>query len=531
MYRFLIIDDEPFVREGMAENIDWAAHGFQLVAACRDGREGMAAIEEHEPHVILSDICMPFVDGLELASFVAERYPATKTLLLTGYDDFHYAQEAVRLQVRDFLLKPVTATELRRRIDALREELDAEQNRSRQLERVRVQAQESLPLLRERFLHRLVRGALTAEQRDQRIELLGLALPGPWYCALLCDPDNVESEQELTELAVQNLVADVAEEDGLAVAFATARGNAALIVCERNAAATEAHALELGELIADRVIHELGITASIGIGQAVGEISRVQASYRGARQALEHRLVAGPNRITTLPQAGAAPPDAAPAHTGALRSQFARGLRTGSQAEAESALGALVHSLKESGCGVELCTEQMHRLLAESLSALEAAGVEYRSLPALGENAFSELARIKTLQEMKVWFTRVAGEVREVINSSRSNHSRSKASEATEYIDQHFGRADLSLSQICKALAVSKSYFSSLFKEHTGKTFVEYLTALRMDHAKELLATTDLKGYEVANHVGFSDAHYFSLTFRKQVGCSPTEYREERWGA
>ncbi len=112
MYRFLIIDDEPVVREGIAEIIDWKAHGFELVGTCRDGREGLRAVEELQPDVVLTDICMPFVDGLELASFIADQYPGTKTILLTGYDEFEYAQEAVKLKVHDYLLKPITAGEL-----------------------------------------------------------------------------------------------------------------------------------------------------------------------------------------------------------------------------------------------------------------------------------------------------------------------------------------------------------------------------------------------------------------------------------
>ena len=88
MYKFLIIDDEPVVREGIAGNIDWEAHGFRLVGTCRDGREGLQAVEELRPDVVLTDICMPFVDGLELAASIAEQYPATKTILLTGHDEF-----------------------------------------------------------------------------------------------------------------------------------------------------------------------------------------------------------------------------------------------------------------------------------------------------------------------------------------------------------------------------------------------------------------------------------------------------------
>ena len=230
MYRFLIIDDEPVVREGIAENIDWNAHGFELVGACRDGREGLQAIEQHRPDVVLTDICMPFVDGLELAAFVAEQYPATRTILLTGYDEFEYAREAVKLRVQDFLLKPITAQELRAHLDAVRNELDTERNRKDQLERTREQVRESIPVLRERFLNRMIRSPIPREDVEKRLALLDLELPGPAFATLICDPDTVDAAAELTDIAVENVVADVSNEIPGTVSFTTPKDNIVVLV-------------------------------------------------------------------------------------------------------------------------------------------------------------------------------------------------------------------------------------------------------------------------------------------------------------
>ncbi|HUX22634.1 MAG TPA: response regulator, partial [Spirochaetia bacterium] len=206
MYKFLIIDDEPVVREGISENIDWASHGYTLVGACRDGREGIAAIEELCPDVVLTDICMPFADGLELAAFIADRYPETKTILLTGYDEFEYAQEAVKLKVSDFLLKPITAEELRAILDRVRLELDEERRRKEDLYTLRRQLQESLPLLRERFFNRLIRGEVLEPEVSAKLALLGIELSGPVFNVVLIDPDRVEAGDELTRLGIENAV-------------------------------------------------------------------------------------------------------------------------------------------------------------------------------------------------------------------------------------------------------------------------------------------------------------------------------------
>ncbi len=527
-YRFLLIDDEPVVREGIAQSIDWAAHGFELVGTCCDGRDGMRAIEELRPDVVLSDICMPFVDGLELASFVVERYPGTRTILLTGYDEFEYAQEAIKLKVHDFLLKPVTAEELRATLDALRQEIDTERSRGRVLDRIKAQVGESLPMLRERLLNRLVRSAAPRQELERKLALLELTLPGPWFAALVCDADAADEDDGLGVIAFQNVVVDVAAEHVDAVAFATPNDQMVVLVSGDDDRQAEARALECAEAVSHRVTRALGRTASIGVGTGVPGIEGFPGTYRAARTALDHRLMFGPDRIITVRQVRGETPEPAHSPECALRAGFVAALRTGGSTESESALAGLFDWYRRGGCTVESCFTGMYRLLADTLGALDSLGIDYDSLQQLGGNPFGGLDRLKTLDDMHAWFHSLAGQVSEYLVAQRDSHARAKAVAAQQYIQSHHANPDLSLSRVCRDLAVSKSCLSPLFKAHTGMTFVEYLTAVRMQAAKELLAGTDLRTYQVAERVGFSDAHYFSLTFRKQCGLSPTGYRESR---
>ncbi len=528
-YRFLIIDDEPVVREGIARNIDWPAHGFELVGACRDGREGMEAIEELHPDVVLTDICMPFVDGLELATFIAERYPGTKTILLTGYDEFEYAQEAVRLKVHDFLLKPITADELRAKLDSVRGEIDAERERQRRLELIRSQVAESLPLLRERLLNRLVRSGATTPDVGRKLALLELELPGPWFAAVLCDADpSDEAESELSTIACQQAVADVAAGWDAAVWFATPSEQMVVIVSGTDDRDAESRALECAEAVSDRVARSLGMTISIGVGSAAAGIEGLPHTYRDARAALEHRLVLGPGQTITVRQARGEPAELVETPERALRKEFAGALATGARAPALSALDRLVEWYRGGECSIESCYAGMHRLLADALGTLDSLGIDSGTLPEIGRNPFGELERLKTLDEMRSWFCTLAACVWNHLDRRRDDASHAKAVAAERYIRDRHADSGLSLTQVCRELAVSKSCFSPLFKAHTGMTFVEYLTAVRMEHAKELLGVTDLLTYEIAERVGFNDPHYFSLTFRKQCGLSPTEYRQSR---
>ena len=524
MYRFLIIDDEPVVREGISENIDWQAYGFELVGACRDGREGLQAIDDLKPDVVLTDICMPFVDGLELAGAIAEEHPGTKTILLTGYDEFEYAQEAVKLKVSDFLLKPITPDELRSVLVSLKQQLDTERNRQRQLDRLHAQLKESVPVLRERFLNRLVTGAAARDEIARRIELLELNLPGPAFNAVVCRPERAEAEQDLAQLAVENLIADVARERGGAVSFSTPRDYVVVLVSAENREAALARALECGERVSERVAGELGGRVSIGTGSSVDDLALVWEAYQHARIAMEYRLVLGSSQVITVEQVRGGAPQSAALSNASDRSRFVSALKRGAGEEASEALRRIVSCFETERR--ESCFVEMNRLLSDTLNGLESIGIDYRRIPELGSKPFERLNAQTGPRELQRWFLAVERGARELLADQQQEHSTKKAEEAKAYIRAHYMEPGLSLHEVCSALSISKSYLSAIFKSHTGMTLVEYLTGVRMEAAKELLARDTLRGYEVAAQVGFKDAHYFSLTFKKQTGISPTEYRE-----
>jgi two-component system response regulator YesN len=526
MYRFLIIDDEPVVREGISENIDWAAHGFELVGACRDGREGLAAVERERPDVVLTDICMPFVDGLELAATISEQYPGTRTLLLTGYDEFEYAQEAVKLKVWDFLLKPITAEELRWLLDTLKAEIDAERSRRAELARLTEQLEESLPVLRERFLNRLVRESVDPDELPERLSLLDLDLPGPVWIVMVCDPDGGEATGGLAAIALQQVIDTAMGDCPGSVSFSSAGEQGVMILSASDETEATSDAIRCAEHVSASVARELGQTVSIGIGDPATGLPGIGRSYREARMALAQRLVRGPDQIITVQQVRGAGDGVAGSPDRGARDRFSRALKTGERNEAHTALSELFSYFRTRSDAPAAGYVAVQRLLADSLNALESLGIGYEELHGPGSNPFEELSRLKTLEDMERWFRELEEATCRLLEGRREQNSRRKAVAAEEYIHAHYREPGISLTDMCSTLSVSKSYLSPIFKEHTGLTFVEYLTRVRIEKAKEFLLSGELKTYEVAWEVGFRDAHYFSLTFRKQTGVSPTEYRE-----
>jgi two-component system, response regulator YesN len=533
-YRILIIDDEPVVREGISETIEWGTHGFELVGACRDGREGLQAVEELRPDVVLTDICMPFVDGLELAATIGDQYPAIKILLLTGHDEFEYAQAAIKLKVRDFLLKPITADEIRKVLDTLRAEIDAERDHRKGLERLSEQVKASLPVYRERFLNRLVGDTVSDTERIQSFRLLDLDLPGPVFVALVVDPDPVSSpgyeegvsDERLFGLGVHDIVRDVVSELSGAVSFSTPQEQAVVLLSVGDTDSAVPAALAVAEQISDRTVRELGKTVSIGIGEGRTEGAAVMRTFQDASAALDYRFVLGPGQIMTIQQARGGELDSDFPKGSDYRERFLQTVKTGTAEEARGALQQVIQAVRAEQDDIEGCVVFMYRLLADTLNALEDIGISCSDVRSLGTNPFDRLAQMKTLGEMERWFSLFVPEALEILDSRRLQHSQRKARAAQQFIDSNFADPDLSLQQVCSVLAVSKSYLSPIFKAGTGMTFVEYVTRCRMEEAKKLLRSESLKVYEIAERVGFRDAHYFSLTFKKQTGLTPREFQD-----
>ncbi|UUZ84769.1 response regulator [Paenibacillus sp. P26] len=146
MYKILLVDDEAIVREAIKERINWQEHGFECVGDCENGLEAVELVERFRPDIVLTDICMPFMDGLELTRYLSRACPATRVVILTGHEDFDYAQQAVKLKVTDYILKPITASELGEVLARIRGEMDAEAKRHEDLFRLRQRLNESFPV-------------------------------------------------------------------------------------------------------------------------------------------------------------------------------------------------------------------------------------------------------------------------------------------------------------------------------------------------------------------------------------------------
>lgn len=538
MYKVIIVDDESVVRQGLRRMIAWNDHGFELIGDYENGREAWEAVERDKPDLIISDISMPFMDGLELARLVSASYPYMKLIILTGYDQFEYAQQAIRLKVRDFVLKPITAREVRALLDKVRGEMDEEARRLEDLGRLRSQLHQSLPLLKERFLERLVMLGLGKPEIEERFAYFGLPKISPPYLVMVADIDDFGGREDLMNdghdaeflrFAVFNIFEEVLSAQPGTLLF---RNREEKIMAVVGSAEDESGLFDVAVGMAEEVRHHvekyLKFTVTIGIGRSCSSLEQLPDSCRTALAALDYRFLKGKNRVLSIVDLEGTQALSAVPFRHDWDRKLTAAIKTVSGEEALRLIDQSVADLRESRLPIETCLLHMQKIVLALMNIVQELGAEEGAEESDRDWQLwlTEIYRFKTLEEIGDWLKRIAASLIGDISCNRSHYTRMQIVKATEYIEEHYAEEKLSLQDLCRHVLMSTSHFSLVFKQMTGVTFIEYLTRVRIERAKELLLTTSLKFYEIASKVGYADPNYFSLLFKKHTGKTPREFRE-----
>ena len=539
MHKLLIVDDEALVREAIQEEMNWEQMGFVCIGACEDGVEALEFIAREQPDVVLTDIGMPFMDGIELTQELSTRYPDIKVILLTGYDNFEYARQAVKMHVTDYILKPITAAEMEKIMCQLGEQLDKEHTHKRDYEQLKQQLNESMPLLKERFLERMVTSPMMTKQTREGCHYYTIHWSGSWLLEMAIDVDEFDgeqppssSDQELFRFAIFNIAQEVMKPYAGVETFRDRENRVLIILSSDDQEELRDMADRTAEQIQGAILNYLPLKCSIGIGQACMDDNQIGLIHRTALAALDYRFVLGNNsilRITDMeryrrPQL---------LSVVIWENELITRLKTGVPQEMEAWIDKLFATFREQRFPIDVCILYLQRFGISLLHTLYEMGRDIDHVFGGAAYPMDEIKQLATLAEMEQWVRSLCDRVIILIRSTREDHSMMQVGKAMAFVRTHYMDPELSLKTVCKHVAISTSYFSTMFKSVTGKTFVEYMIEERMEKAKELLKLTELRSYEIAYGVGYRDPQYFSSAFKKVVGCTPKEFRsktlESKW--
>lgn len=534
MYKAIIVDDEALVRIGLKNTINWNEHGFELIGDYANGREAWDAVEQDRPELVISDISMPFMDGLELAGLIAAQYPYIKLIILTGYDEFEYAQQAIRLRVSDFILKPITAQEIRLLLGRVKAEMDEERQRREDLSRLNHQLEQSLPLLKERFLERLVAVGLSKVEIEERIQYFSLPKLSSLLLVMVVDIDDFgarelpfyEHDVEFLRFAAFDVFQETLGRE-LVLTFRTREERmVAILSGQQEESLLYEQAFSLAEQVRYHIEKYLKFTVTIGIGRTCTSAEQLPTSYRSALSVLDYRFLLGKNRVLSIMDM-----EGKNAHAALLSPDWDRMLaaavKIGDSREAYQLIEHGVAELKSSLVPVEACMLQMQKVVLTLVNTIQELAIYEQGTSLDQQMKVMDIYKFKTLDEVEEWLKEVVHSVISAITDNRNYLTSMQIHRAVEYINQNYADELMSLQQICRHTLMSTSYFSLVFKQHTGETFVEYLTRIRMTKAKELLHNSSLKLYEIAEQVGYKDPNYLSIVFKKHTGITPKDYRDK----
>ena len=518
--RVFFVEDEIVTREGIRDNVDWKANGFEFCGEAPDGEIALPLLQTAKPDVLITDIKMPFMDGLQLCKIVRERMPWVKIIILSGHDEFEYAQQAIKLGVAEYLLKPVTVQDLHNVLQRVAAQLELERKEQEDLRKLRDQVEENRAALRERLLLKLVVGAVPSAEAIEKGQLLGLDLVARCYLVVIIKTELADrSEQfDYDEYQQAQQIVSGLVENNPDVFLLKKDWNELVLMMKGN---TSEYLEEDRDLLLELIKREAKKTRyqlTIGAGTPKKRIADIYQSFVEALASIQnaaHETRVGSNNIVDKAEW-------LKVDTSAVENYLRCGVREGFDEFFE----ALIRPLGETALGSHLIKNYifMDIVLATAKFVNELGGDVDQVIPEL-DSIETVLTNIRTLEQLYEQVRKILASALAFRDSQTNKQYAGMIRQAKEYIDHHYMDPNLSLNQVAAQVNLSPSHFSVVFSQEACQTFKEYLTEIRIKKAKELLRMTTLRSAEISYQIGYNDPHYFSYVFRKNTGLSPSEFR------
>lgn len=527
-YKVLLVDDEEEVMNVIEHKIDWEELGFEVIGKAQNGVKALEIAEKKQPDLVITDIKMPYMDGLELSRKLKEENPSIKIMILTGFDEFEYAKEAVHLEIEEYVLKPVNAAELSACMKRLKETLDREWDEKLNVKKLEKYYMESLPLLQTNFFCSLIEGRVREADIDKFLGAYRISLKGPVFCCVVLHTSENHVPDAMSPLlltmSVQREVRQKLGDKWRCENF-TYLGNVVMIVEMQSEESISQLTDDCDRFCrwADRF---LGAVVTAGIGKACDRLINISSSYEGAREAISYRVLYGTKRSINISDIAPKGQELSMQLEDIKMNSLFKAIHLGVREDIENAVYDIVRRLRESAATVTQynfaameIVGHLYRFCANNYLKFEDHTGDiknpYETVPQMDESALTK------------WIIHVALSISDELKNARNSSLRHLIVEAKNMVRDNYQDSELSLDVVCSRLGVSNSYFSSVFKKEAGQSFITYLTDYRMEQALRLILETNEKSYEIAEHVGYVDANYFSYVFKRKFGMSPSKYRAE----
>ena len=532
----MIVDDELLVRIGIKSIVEWDKHGYQMVAEASNGQEALELIEKYRPDIIMTDLVMSPVDGFELIQECQERFPKVKFIVLSSYNDMDNVKKAMKLGAMDYVFKlKITADSILSTLAEVSKEIDSSEKPSATGQPLNVK---NIPAIKSRFLHTIIdKSYISRKDVEKQIRELELKVDlSKSYLMFYLSIDDfavkvLEGEiqgEQLLKYSMANIVEEVLAKSFTCDVYDYAEGNLiAILQNDRDDAGMLTEVQNVFAKIQEYMKRYLAITASAALSHSYFDLANVSTAYSEARDGVKNRIYKGCSYLDIPGQSGQPKKVLKISPEG-----INRDMEKKIDASGEKLIQYFNHFFDAVSALDNVEESEVRKSYFEMYHSLSDNARNYGvNIAALtdehGLSLYDVILKSDTSTLTRSAFHATVTRFAESLSPSKRQSARKDIIMAKEFVRNNLSER-LSVAQVSEFLNMNASYFSHLFKKETGKSFIDYVNETRINKAKELLATTDYRIYEISAMVGIDSPNYFSILFKKITGKSPNDIRSRQ---
>lgn len=535
MLKIFLVEDESIVREGLRDNMPWEQYGYQFVGEASDGEMALPLIQKTRPDVLLTDIKMPFMDGLSLSRIVHQEFPDMKIIIISGYDDFEYARQAISVGVEQYLLKPITRANLQKVLTDLKVKIETEREQRKYQEKYQEESREYERFSCTNFFVKVFEGRMPVQDIYEEAAKLFLKINAPCYNLLIFNlqekraGENMGFESEdFARKREELLHYFVRYPENLVFRWNV---NTYGVLIKGNAEQMQELADKYLENV-ERICHptEDILDWYAAVGEPVERLSLLAECYSKVNHLFAYRFLMPHVHIFTKEVTENYMPQREGSKIGDIDYSkmdpelFKDFLLRGSREDIPEFVDSYLLTINEALQSTMFQNYLVLHVRFVTLAYVESIGGDKEEFMVEADGGQMQDKNL-SVEEIPRYIRNMLDKAMELRDRESDNQSKRVLKRALDYIEENYSQESFSLNSVAGEVNVSANYFSAIFSQAMQMTFIEYVTQKRMDKAKKLLRQTEKHSGDIALEVGYKDPHYFSFVFKKTQGCTPREYR------
>lgn len=537
--RILIVDDEEIIREGVSNKIKKLVPHANIVGKAQDVNDGLDLIISSKPNIVITDICMPGVDGLEFIKRAREMDKSIKFIVISGFQDFEYARKAISLGVEEYILKPIENDQLRDIIYKIEKQMLEEKNNESAITDLKSEIRQNMDFLKNKYFSDMINHAeeFDIHQIVSKLESMDITFAKPLFTVVCIVISSFEEQSEfflekslpLLKFSIRNIASEILNPLGIVTAFENLRDSRQIVILINHDSKSDAmNELEITRLSREIIFamnKHFKISISVGIGKHCSKIDDIPGSYMQSYIAVLQRIVIGNNKVISFEKVTASNRITffLEEEQKMILEQF---IKEGNHKRSYLVIDKIFEQIEKENVPYNNIRVLLIDLFLMLSKTVREAGGNWDRI--FKEDTFSEnyLLRCMSLNDLKNLIKDNIETICHYINDLTKSQGKKAIDEIKEYIDQYY-YSEVSLTDLANKYYLNSNYLSQLFKVEVGENFVDYLTRKRIEKSVYLLLNTEFQTYKIAEMVGYIYPRYFYDVFKKILGVTPSQYRQQ----